>query len=387
MARIRALVTPAILKWARETAGYEIVEIAHKLRMPPERILSWERGDARPTLRQAEKLANVYKRPLASFYLPSPPPTIKPPPDYRSPSTAQIGLTPQMRYELRRARYRRRVALELSQELGEEPTPFGLSATLSEPPDRLGHRLRSALGMSVAKQRKWRDPRQAFQAWTAALEDLGVLVFQTTGGRYGVSPEEMRGAAIHETVLPVILIVGRDAWAAKVFTLMHELTHLCLETSSICDWAEDRQIEIFCNMVAGATLVPTSDLLIRYSSVTSGNREPTDQEIETLEHEYSVSREVIVRRLQILNRVSVQFYSQKRAQYQREFERRKAEKTGGGGFLSWRQMILRSNGRRYSALVLDAYYQGSITLTNVSRHLDMNLRYFDWFEEQILAGR
>ncbi|MCP4218208.1 MAG: helix-turn-helix transcriptional regulator [bacterium] len=67
-------VTPSVLKWARESAGMDIPEVAHKMKKTVETIALWETGEAAPTYIQLEKLAyQVYKRPLALFFFPEPP--------------------------------------------------------------------------------------------------------------------------------------------------------------------------------------------------------------------------------------------------------------------------------------------------------------------------
>ena len=70
---LAALVTPAVLVWAREAAGLDPGIAASKLQVKPDRLLSWETGEQRPTLSQLLKLANVYKRNPAVFYVPEPP--------------------------------------------------------------------------------------------------------------------------------------------------------------------------------------------------------------------------------------------------------------------------------------------------------------------------
>lgn len=73
MARQEALVTPSVIKWARDKAGYDVGTAAQKIGRPSPEIEAWEDGSLRPTLPQARKAAEVYRRSLAVFYLPKPP--------------------------------------------------------------------------------------------------------------------------------------------------------------------------------------------------------------------------------------------------------------------------------------------------------------------------
>lgn len=71
--RIDALVNPKMLGWARKSIGYDIFAAAKKIGIKPERLTDWENGVKKPTIKQAIKMAEVYKRPLSVFYLNEPP--------------------------------------------------------------------------------------------------------------------------------------------------------------------------------------------------------------------------------------------------------------------------------------------------------------------------
>ncbi len=73
MIRTEADITPEILVWARTSRGLLPEEVAKRLKVSKERLSEWETGTSRPSIPQAEKLAGLYKRPLAVFYMPAPP--------------------------------------------------------------------------------------------------------------------------------------------------------------------------------------------------------------------------------------------------------------------------------------------------------------------------
>ena len=58
---------------------------------------------------------------------------------------------------------------------------------------------RELLNVTVSAQSGFASPNEALLAWVAAVESLGVLVFQMSR----VSPDECRGFSIYEDVLPV----------------------------------------------------------------------------------------------------------------------------------------------------------------------------------------
>jgi transcriptional regulator with XRE-family HTH domain len=81
---IPAIVTPRLLKWAREEVGFSVEEVAEKLKRTVEELQSWETNkETPPTLRQAEKLAKLYQKSYSVFTLAEPPQTVPLATEYR----------------------------------------------------------------------------------------------------------------------------------------------------------------------------------------------------------------------------------------------------------------------------------------------------------------
>ncbi len=67
-------IQPAVLRWARQCINLSIPDVADKIKRSVDEVAAWESGDSAPTYAQLEKLAyQIYKRPLAVFFLPTPP--------------------------------------------------------------------------------------------------------------------------------------------------------------------------------------------------------------------------------------------------------------------------------------------------------------------------
>jgi len=74
-------VNPAILRWARETAGLDQAEAAERLKIRDargvaalDRLKALEDGEDTPSRPLLVRMAKQYRRPLLTFYLGSPPP-------------------------------------------------------------------------------------------------------------------------------------------------------------------------------------------------------------------------------------------------------------------------------------------------------------------------
>lgn len=245
--------------------------------------------------------------------------------------------------------------------------------------------IREHLGVTLAEQKTWRRPDVGFRHWREALERIGVLVFQTTR----VDVKEMRGFSFVEPILPAILLNGGDAHAGRTFSLLHELNHLILRDGGLCLPGDDRQIEgagheVLCNRVAGAALVPAESLLaepiVRYGT---GHQNWVDEDLAALAREYSVSREAILRRLLIVGRTTERFYREKRRQFAAEAAAQQADHEGG--FVPPFRQALNRMGRLYAKGVLEGFYEGRVSASDLSRHLGMKLKHLPEFEAAVFA--
>ena len=70
---IPAQIHPELLVWARTTAGLTQEAVAKKVQIKPQLLQDWESGAANPSIAQLRKLGEIYKRPLAVFFLSQPP--------------------------------------------------------------------------------------------------------------------------------------------------------------------------------------------------------------------------------------------------------------------------------------------------------------------------
>lgn len=371
-----------LLLWARESAGLRVERAARKLGVTAGRLEDWESGRSRPTVVQLRKAANVYKRPFAVFFLPRAPAPSGLPRDFRRVVGVEAPqMSPELLLELRRARRRRTIALEIAEDLEATAPPSPPRATVADDPDDVAARGRTWLGPGLGDQARWQGTYDALNGWIAAFENRGVLVFQTSE----VSLAEMRGFSLSERAWPAIVLNAKDHPRARVFTLMHEFTHLMLSQPGLCDpervgWraarSQDERIEVYCNRVAGALLVP-GDALWADARVGAGRRAVSWDEpvIRDLADRFAVSREVILRRLVILGRATSAFYERKREEYLEQYRLQTLRAREREGHAPLYRIAVRDNGRRFTRLVLEALERDRITSADVSDYLGVRLKH------------
>lgn len=388
---VKALVKGSVLLWARKGAGLKRSEVAKKISVSEGVIENWESDEDKPSISQLRKLSDVYKRPLAVFYLPEPPMDFQAMRDFRRRDEGQdLHLSPKLRYEIRQSEERREAAVELLDSMSEPTEPFSGSASLSQDPEAAAKKIRTLLGVHFADQIGWKKGvYETFNNWRAVIEQAGVLVFQATD----IDPEEAAGFSLKHVKLPVITVNIKDSPNARAFTLLHELTHLMLHQNSVCNelsFAGKRErdaekVEVFCNHVAGAVLIP-SHFLLEETKVATHSSSPIweDADLEWLSARYGASKEAVLRRLLILGKTDKEFYRAKRKQYREEWEASQKNRPKGG-FAPPHQIAISSGGRRFIDLVLRSYYRKKITLSDVSSLLGVRLKHLPKIEKAILG--
>jgi Zn-dependent peptidase ImmA (M78 family)/transcriptional regulator with XRE-family HTH domain len=396
--RIDALVNPDMLIWARKKCGLDLVGAAKRITVKSEQLDAWEKGETRPTIHQAMKMAEVYHRPLSLFYLDVPPKDFSSPmADFRRlPEVANGVLSPGFIWEKRQSEIRREIMIDLAEHSEDGIFPYINAISLGNNQEEVANQIREWAGIDWDAQRKWNGYNDAFNAWKVAFERLNVLVFQTSHIGITFTPDEARGFSISEKRFPVIVVNSGDAHGAGIFTLVHEFTHLLLNIGGICDCEEyskiptpERNIETFCNHVAGAVLVPAI-LLASHKIVRQHGQsiDWEDEEIWNLSIEFSVSEEVIVRRLLILGFTSQEFYEQKRQDFIKRWivfkeKRRASPQTGVPPYY---RLVLRKNGKPYTRQVFSAYYDKRLTLSDVADYLGVKIKHLRDIEHEAFVG-
>lgn len=387
--RIEAIVKPELLIWARESAGLRIEEVAKKAGVKPDRLNKWEDGELRPTIRQLRTLARIYKRPLAVFYLPKTPKKFQALREFRRlPATGIYEYSPNLRFEIRRAEDRRQIALDLYQLLGESPPEINISVELSDKPENKASEIRELLGISYKTQVNWTNIYEAFNNWKKALEDSGILIFQAPN----IDLNEMRAFSISDSPLPVIVLNVKDSPLARIFSLLHEFIHILLKKGGLCDLEEERfpsqeeyEIEVFCNHIAGAILIPNEQLSSERIVLDKADYDEwEDEEINQLANRYKVSREVALRRLLISGYATKEFYRKKREEYQEELKEL-PKRIEGEGYPSPSIKAISSAGHHFIRLVLNSYYQEKITSSDVSDFLGIRLKHMAKIEKKVIG--
>lgn len=376
----KAKINSAMMKWAREYAGFTH---GYEEMLPKDiksKYESWENGENSPTWNQLREVSKKYHVPTAFFFMDCPPNFDNLPNmiNYRKLVADSIYETnsPNLINNIRKSETRREIYLDLLNELNEDILLFKVPK-LEHDTKIFSNYIREILGISLSTQKSWYKEVNHYNflnKWKEVLnEKLGVLIFETEG----VLLEEMRALCIFHEKIPIILLNGKDSVNGKIFSLFHELTHLLLGESAICGDDENTKEEIFCNAVAGEFLVPEHDLNISINGVTDLL---SYNSLKKLYNSYGVSEHVILRRLLDANKISKNDYISHINSYEESF----SKSSGSGG--NYLNNMIKYNGKAYYSVILDAYEVGIINSLEFSKFTDLGKKQIPKLQESFYGG-
>ncbi len=370
---IKAKINPSVLKWAREESGLTQEVLAKKIKSKPDQLVAWENGEDFPTMSQIRKIAENLKRTTAVFYFPKPPVSSKLLPDFRS--FTGIDLSPQALLMIRLARFKRESSIELSDLLDEKPFAEFPLATLADNVEKIAKDFKKLIGFDPKKQFSFKKPEDFLKYCIGLLEKKDILIFQSER----VEWSEFRGFSIAEIPFPVIEINSSDTPNGKLFTLFHEVGHILLRNSGICDFEEDNltpdllKTEVWCNLLSAEFLCPEVELKESFENFP--NRSSLEEKIESLSKKFLVSKEVIARRLFQFGYCEQKDYIHFRKLFQKEFKDYLKSKKDSSGFAPYPKKVMNWNGRRFTSLVFDSMGNGILEPYKAAKYLRVNLKH------------
>jgi Zn-dependent peptidase ImmA (M78 family) len=348
-------INPAVLVWARETAGLDVKSAAHQIGLGTSqdassegKLLEFERGDRLPSRSQLSSIAKAYRRPLVVFYMPSPPPKADRGSDFRSSNKAvskrEDALLDAL---LRDVKARQQMLKSLLEEEDEiEIRPFVGSCTLSSGSSAVAAQIVNALKIASDGSDRGDGPSEFFKTLRNRTEALGVFVLLVgdLGSHHSaISEDVFRGFALADDKVPFIVVNDHDARTARSFTLIHELTHIFLGQSGVSGAPELAntntqigRIEEFCNEVAGLVLLPESFAKRRPIDLSSANGDAARSFIQNAARTWRVSEPLVAFRLRRLGWISPRFHQDLSVEYANRWQQQKelsksANKSKKGG--------------------------------------------------------
>ncbi len=370
-------INATILTWARERSGFSIEELAEKLHVSPSQIEMWEEEIETPSYGRLEDIADCLKMPVAVFFFPERPNLDDPKKKFRRlPDYEFARLSSDTFQTIHLAQAYQDSLAELSFGTFPEKQIFRELDSKSLTPRELAKKARKFLGISIQQQFKFRSAENAFKTWRHALEVAGIFTFKDS-----LKDRFVSGFCLLDDRFPVIMVNNSNSFQRQVFTIAHELGHILFGVHGVTDVDEtyidlmdsdDKLLEIKCNKFAAELLVPNDE----FQKEIPTFRADGVAIIPDLASKYSVSREVILRRLLDHKLVTADEYEVMSKQWNKDYLRGPRVRPGGDSYRTQLAYL----GEGFTHLAFENYHEGRLTKAQIATHLNMNSRYIDKLE-------
>ena len=366
-------ITPEVVTWARERAGFSVEAVMSDFR----KIVEWEAGEAFPSYLQLERMADKFEVPVAVFFFPTPPdlPSIEE--TFRTLGSDQIAkIPPRIRLLLRKARTFQMGLEELHD--GRNPAEKLIIRDLVfRPTDRsekIAIGVRNYLGVTMEQQFAWENAETALKEWRKVLLDVGVHVFKDS-----FREPDYFGFCLYDYEFPIIYVNNTTSKTQQIFTLFHELAHLLFHTSGVDRRGtgfvdelagDDQRIEVICNRMAACLLVPEES----FNTAFSG-KAPTEAAAAELAQLFSVSREFIFRKFLDRDLITPGEYDRAARHWAEQ-----GQQGEGGNHYNTKIAYL---GVEYINLAFQRFYQNQIDYNQLADMLDTKPKYLTRLEEYV----
>jgi Zn-dependent peptidase ImmA (M78 family)/DNA-binding XRE family transcriptional regulator len=364
----QAYISPLVLRWARKRARLSISETASKAVVNPKLLSSWEEENtaSKPTIQQALKLANVLHVPFGYFFLSAPPQEKPLLPDLRTVSDEQRNsFSPDFLDLLSDTLIKQQWYHEFLKQQSADDLPFiGKYATGKYNENAIAEDISQTLGVTDVLRDESSGWESFLRSFIGRVEDSRILVLRSGVVRNNpnrkLSVDEFRGFAITDRLAPLIFINGKDAKAAQIFTLAHELAHLWIGKDGISNpnlssrvLSNTPDVERLCNRIAAQVLVPKQTFMSEWSPAR-----PIRENITRLTRRYRVSSLVILRRAFDLERIGwdsfIRTFNEEKERYASREDKDKQESAGGDFYAT----LGSRNSKQLIRAVVSAAFEG-----------------------------
>jgi Zn-dependent peptidase ImmA (M78 family)/transcriptional regulator with XRE-family HTH domain len=381
MKNIITAVNPKILKWARERSGLALEDLALIMKRDPDELRMWEAGKSFPPYTALEDMAyRHFKVPLAIFFFPAPPEIDDPVGNFRRlPEYELERFSPDTIQKIRLAQaYQDSLEDVFSDSMSKRMIHQDLKPG-EHSLEVLAEKARKYIGITMSEQFNFRSNDHAFKAWRHALENAGVFTFKDS-----FKDRFLSGFCLVNKQYPIIMLNNSNSFTRQIFTLIHELGHILYGVNGITDTDEyylqllrnnEHRIENECNRFAAEVLVPIK----QFQSEISFFKEEGLDAIPELASKYSVSREVILRRLLDFKLIDNIFYSEQSEEWNKDYLRPKKTDSHGNWYLTKIAYL----GEGYVQSVFQNYQKGKFDKAALANHLNVKAKNLKKFESYL----
>lgn len=375
MAGKLAPINADVLDWAVRESGLSRHELAASAKIAEDRLDAILADHEQPLTGEFRSLAKALARPTAFFFLPEPPRTTSAPTSFRYPPDrrGEGSLLFVERSALRSAMRWQKIATWVRSQTGVGPAQLP-KYSVGMSPGTTAQLLSEWLDWEIGYQKKATSANAVFKLLRARAEEQGIAVMQ-----FSLGSDACRGFSLTHEDSPVVAVNSAYNIPARIFTLLHELTHLVRGDKALCGDPRNDKVESFCENVAAIFLVPADDLQEYLERWLKTIRVDDVDQVRRVANHYKISLRAAAIRLRQIGRADSHLY---------DIVNRVAE-FGGGGFSPNSEpqttpvIRVRELGSELPRLLLMARDSGHLSETEVRRHLNVDGAQLNEIRERV----
>lgn len=378
---------PEILKWGRKSAKITLEKAASVISKTckVDRIKEWEspEGKDRPSIKQVEKLARLYRRPVDVFYLPFIPrdfPSLK---DFRK--NKEEGLNTALIFMMREIQEKQEWLSKFLSKNKEKKLDFAGKYNIKSPVEAVAKDIRKTLGINSKDA-----TLKPLKYWIEKAEGKRIYVCLSSNyhTRLKLDSDVFKGFVIADKFAPFIFLNSDDWDHGQLVTFVHELVHIWIGVSGISNETDfsanptSHPVEKFCSEVATLALLPEEEMKPFFPDKTTIEFKHLVKAARKL----GVNNNTIAfraRNLGLIDDGKFGAFKKEADSVWKEFLVKESQKKKPSGGPNYYIMQLRRSGKAFSNIIMDIYKSGKIKGSDASRLLKVKEDNFVKFEKYI----
>jgi Zn-dependent peptidase ImmA (M78 family) len=368
-------IKPEILQWVSQ-----IIDMNGNLSIKKQ-LQQWKDGTKQPTFNQIEKLSKTTGIPIGYFFLNSPPKVDTSLLHYRTVDSLQLDNPSQNLLQTIRD-------MENIQEWMKnyliasdfDPLDFVGSAKNEHDICFIANKIRKKLGLEEDWFLKSHSARDSFNLIRSKAENIGIIVMMN--GVVGnnthrvLEINEFRAFTLVDKIAPLIFINSNDSDNGKLFSLLHEITHIWLGVNSLYNDKYNNfyanKLETICNAVAAEILVPQKVFLTYFPKKIL--KESLNDIVSSIADYFKCGTTVVARKALENGRITNEEYNAIAKEAIRNFiEMKQAKKKKGGNYYKTLNSRL---DRRFLNAIVNSTKEGKTLYTDAFRLTYTNRKTF-----------
>ena len=249
--KVTIQVKAKVLKSHIDNRGIPLEVVAKRSRISQTQLKSYMSQDAEIDQVVLERLAKVFHKPWTMFLLDAAEQKVDIKQDNRTLQNASHGLGAELVKYLQDTEF----TLEASKEIDPDyvvKLPMQ-NLDLKADPDKAGREFRQLMKVDDELCKQIADTRVMLKYWKDLFQAAGIYVSERS-----LPLNQVRAFSLLEEKKAAIVLSTKDSYEARSFSLIHEVCHILLKQTGICDLNDfaAKKVELFCNKFAASFLAP-----------------------------------------------------------------------------------------------------------------------------------